>query len=335
MDTSTKYSNAVHLENRIARPYKSEREYEMSRKKKHNFADYAYDWFNTFSKPNVEEVTAVTYKRQLDLHIVPVLGSLDIEEIMPMDIQRVFNRMGEAASQQTKNKCKIVLSQIFKMAVEERLIMFNPVSSTVLRIKGPASVETEPYSVAEMKYFAAHLDDLDNEEDRAWFALSISLPLRPEEVLGLRWQDIDISNRILHVRSTVTHPTRNLGTFKPYTKTNSSVRDLAMPRWLVKYLPEPGRPLDFVIGECCPMSYTRLRRMRERIARQICYDGLITPRRFRTTVATDISAMTHDLKLVQRMLGHATPQMTLKHYDKGRSTTMDASDAISRCYGFV
>ena len=26
--------------------------------------------------------------------------------------------------------------------------------------------------------------------------------------------------------------------------------------------------------------------------------------------------MTHDLKLVQQMLGHATPQMTLKHYDK-------------------
>ena len=43
--------------------------------------------------------------------------------------------------------------------------------------------------------------------------------------------------------------------------------------------------------------------------------------------------MTHDLKLVQQMLGHATPQMTLKHYDKGRSTAIDASQAIGKCYG--
>ena len=64
------------------------------------------------------------------------------------------------------------------------------------------------------------------------------------------------------------------------------------------------------------------------------FNETITPRRFRTTVATDISAETHDLKLVQRMLGHSTPQMTLKHYDKGRSTATDAAQAISKCYGF-
>ena len=34
------------------------------------------------------------------------------------------------------------------------------------------------------------------------------------------------------------------------------------------------------------------------------------------------------------MLGHSTPQMTLKHYDKGRSTAADAAQTISKCYGF-
>ena len=73
--------------------------------------------------------------------------------------------------------------------------------------------------------------------------------------------------------------------------------------------------------------------MRKRIQRELAFAEPITPRRFRTTVATDISAATHDLKLVQHMLGHATPQMTLKHYDKGRETAADASEAISRAYG--
>ncbi len=74
--------------------------------------------------------------------------------------------------------------------------------------------------------------------------------------------------------------------------------------------------------------------MRYRIKRETGFDDRITPRRFRTTMVTDISNETHDLKLVQYMPGHSTPQMTLKHYDKGRSTAVDASAAISEVYGF-
>lgn len=301
---------------------------------KHRFDDYAERWFEVFSRPNISEVTAVSYMQQLRCHLLPVLGDMFVEDITAADIQRVFNQMGDVASQQTKSKAKNVLNQILKMAVEERIIDYNPLQSTTLRIKGTTSVSTEPYSIAEMRYFVNHLDDIEDLTDRAWLALSVSLPLRPEEVLGLRWCDIDQYNLVLRVRSTVTHPTRNYGQFKAYTKTEASVRDLAIPEWLLRYLPEQGNPEEFVVGGWTPLSYTRLRRLRTRIARQIGYDGVITPRRFRTTVATDISAMTHDLKLVQRMLGHATPQMTLKHYDKGRSTAVDATDAISKCYGF-
>lgn len=375
MGIFSKYSKHTNLGNRIARPYKPDKEepLPLNRKKirrevmingakvwvtadteqeyvdkvakllgapgrsyteKHSFADLAYRWFEVFSKPNVEEVTAITYKRQLDRHILPVLGNIAVEDITPDDVQRVFNRMGEEASQQTKNKCKNVLNQVFKMAVESRFITLNPLQSATIRIKGPSAVSVEPYSVAEMRFFAASIDEIPDPTDRAWFALSISLPLRPEEVLGLRWQDVDEASLTIHVRSTVSHPTRNNAVFKPYTKTDSSLRVLAIPQRILDCLPDRGRPLEFVIGGISPMSYCRTRKMRARIARQIGYSGEITPRRFRTTVATDISATTHDLKLVQHMLGHATPQMTLKHYDKGRSTAVDATEAIGKCYGF-
>ena len=153
-------------------------------------------------------------------------------------------------------------------------------------------------------------------------------------MLGLTWADVDEENCILHIRNTVTHPTRNEPEFKPYTKTAASVRDLVFPREVLRYLPKRGKPEEFVVGGRNPISYTQLRGVRKRITYALHFDETITPRRFRTTVATDISATTHDLKLVQRMLGHSTPQMTLKHYDKGRSTAADAAQAISRCYGF-
>ena len=301
---------------------------------RHNFKEYANRWFYGISQPNVAEVTANTYRRQLNYHIFPVLGDRNIEEIDSFLIQQVFNRLSPDAKQDTKNKIKNVLNQIFKMAAEEGLIRRNPMLSSSLRIKGQAATVTEPYSVADMRFFAAHLDDLSEPIDRGWLALSVCLPLRPEEVLGLQWRDIDEVNGVIHIRNTVSHPDRNRPVFRTYTKTASSVRTLAIPAWLIQRLPQRGLDLEFVIGGESPVSYTQLRWMRKRIAAQIGYPGTITPRRFRTTVATDISAMTHDLKLVQHMLGHATPQMTLKHYDKGRSTTVDGVQAIEQCYGF-
>lgn len=302
-------------------------------KPKHPFGEYALTWLNVFSRPNVERVTSVSYEQQLKNYILPVLGEMNLEDITPADVQKIFNNMGKRMKQESKNKVKIVLNQIFKMAMNDDIIAKNPLEAPSIRIKGEKSTPTVPYSVNEMRYMAEHLIDIQSGMDRAWLAISISLPLRPEEVLGLTWADVDEVNGVFHIRNTVTHPARNEPEFKTYTKTAASIRDLAVSEELLSCLPVRGKPNEFVIGGKTPLTYMQVRRMRERIRRDIQFDGSITPRRFRTTVATDISAQTHDLKLVQKMLGHSSPQMTLKHYDKGRSTTVDATDAITSCYG--
>lgn len=302
-------------------------------KPKHPFGEYALTWLNVFSRPNVERVTSVSYEQQLKNYILPVLGEMNLEDITPADVQKIFNSMGKRMKQESKNKVKIVLNQIFKMAMNDDIIAKNPLEAPSIRIKGEKSTPTVPYSVNEMRYMVEHLIDIQSGMDRAWLAISISLPLRPEEVLGLTWADVDEVNGVFHIRNTVTHPARNEPEFKTYTKTAASIRDLAVSEELLSCLPVRGKPNEFVIGGKTPLTYMQVRRMRERIQRDIQFDGSITPRRFRTTVATDISAQTHDLKLVQKMLGHSSPQMTLKHYDKGRSTTVDATDAITSCYG--
>lgn len=302
-------------------------------KPKHPFGEYALTWLNVFSRPNVERVTSVSYEQQLKNYILPVLGEMNLEDITPADVQKIFNNMGKHMKQESKNKVKIVLNQIFKMAMNDDIIAKNPLEAPSIRIKGEKSTPTVPYSVNEMRYMAEHLIDIQSGMDRAWLAISISLPLRPEEVLGLTWADVDEVNGVFHIRNTVTHPARNEPEFKTYTKTAASIRDLAVSEELLSCLPVRGKLNEFVIGGKTPLTYMQVRRMRERIQRDIQFDGSITPRRFRTTVATDISAQTHDLKLVQKMLGHSSPQMTLKHYDKGRSTTVDATDAIASCYG--
>lgn len=305
---------------------------ERPQEQKHLFKDYAKNWYEKFSKPNIARNTAITYERQLKNNIYPILGQKYIEDITVDDIQTLFNSFKNGTKKETKTKTKTVLIQIFKKAYEDQVIHRNPMAASSLKITGEQSEPTKPYTVEQMQYLAAHLSEIDNETERAWLAISICLPLRPEEVLGLKWNNVDLENLTVSIKNTVTHPTRNEAYFTEYTKTATSRRILVLPPEIKQYLPPKGKPDEFVIGGKAPISYTSLRNMRKRIAKKIGFDEGITPRRFRTTVATDISNQTHDIKLVQKMLGHSTPEITLKYYDKGRNTAADATLAISTCY---
>lgn len=117
---------------------------------KHLFADYALNWFETYSKPNVETATATTYKRQLSLHLLPAFEGLNVEDITTDHVQRLFNGMTGAKA--TKDKARMVLNQIMDAAVEDKLISANPVKSRRVKISGNASRATTPYSVEQMRY---------------------------------------------------------------------------------------------------------------------------------------------------------------------------------------
>lgn len=185
--------------------------------------------------PNVETATAVTYNRQLTLHIFPVLGDLYVEDITVDDVQRRFNNISGAKA--TKDKVKIVLNQIFNCAVEDKLLSQNPLKSKRLKITGSVSKATVPYSVEQMRFLVQHIDDIQKPLDRAFIALQALHPLRLEEVLGLHSCDIDIGNMEIHVRRAVTHPTRNHPEVKE-TKTDSSVRTIGLSSLALPYLLE-------------------------------------------------------------------------------------------------
>lgn len=98
---------------------------------RHLFADYAMTWFETYSKPNIETVTATTYKRQLTCHLLPAFEGLAVEDITTDDVQRLFNGMTGAKT--SKDKTKMVLNQILDAAVEDGLITKTPYGLSVSR----------------------------------------------------------------------------------------------------------------------------------------------------------------------------------------------------------
>lgn len=299
---------------------------------KHVFREYAEHWYTVFSKPNIEASTALTYRRQLDLYWIPAFGNKPVEDITTADIQDVLNGMGDVAKG-TKKKAMMVLRTIMSQAVEDGYITRNVAKSDRLRINGKAAKETPPYSVKQMQHLVANIPNVKNETDRTFLAITALHPLRPEEVFGLQYGDIDRKNHKIHINRAVTYPDRNQPLVKA-TKTEGSVRTIDLAPQVEQYIPE-GDATAFVFGNDKPLSYSQIRRMRERIKKDTAFDEDIVPRRFRTTVLTDIYDTTKDIKQTQAAAGHTTADMTLKYYVKGRQQGGNTAAPVASCYGLA
>lgn len=295
---------------------------------KHPFKTYAIEWFELYSKPNVETATAVTYERQIRLYLIPHFKDLAVEDISVDDVQRLFNGIKGAKS--TKQKVKIVLNMIFEAAIEDGIISRNPLKSRRLKITGKDSKTTKEYTVDQMGYLVRHIGDVRNPTDRAYLALQALHPMRLEEVLGLKWGDIDFDRMAIYISRAVTHPKRNRPEVKP-PKTAASKRVISLSRIAVLYL-APGDSDEFVFGGKEPFSYQQVKRMCERIQKDLNFEERITPIRFRTTVLTDIYDQTKDVKVAQAAAGHTTSAMTLKHYIHGRASAEVATHVIDDLY---
>ena len=128
----------------------------------HNFRVFAEKWFEVFAKPNVRKGSQTSYRRQLDVHIYPVLGEKDIEDITVADAMQVFNAMGDenTIGIETKKKVRTVLNQILCYAIDEKIISKNPLEAYSFRIRGKESEPTKAYTVEQMPYIIEHLRDI-------------------------------------------------------------------------------------------------------------------------------------------------------------------------------
>lgn len=80
------------------------------------------------------------------------------------------------------------------------------------------------------------LEVIGGERLEAFYVLALMTGLRRGELLGLRWDDIDLSSRQLHVRRALQRVGGKLQMVEP--KTGSSVRTVVLPKLAVRYLRE-------------------------------------------------------------------------------------------------
>jgi len=240
---------------------------------------------------------------------LPAFGERSIASITTDDIQQFLNERREMASK-TLILMRNLMGEIFKDAVEDGLIAKDPTASRRLVIPSDKKTEREALPLADYKDILRQLPALPDEERRL-LALLMLTGMRRGEVLGLRWDDIDTENGLIHVRRNVTHPQTNqphIGT----PKTKSGTRDIPLDPMLKELLIPMGTK-GFIIGGEQPVSLTHYTNTWNRIKKAVDLHGA-TAHVFRHSYLTYAAGESSDIKSLQKIAGHSDIRMTMNRY---------------------
>jgi integrase len=152
-------------------------------------------WLEEFVKPNRAPRTFRSYYEVLDGHLPTRIGTMPLARLAAEDVQRALNHIVEGGHARTADLLRAVLRSAFNKAVRLRRMPSNPVLGTD-PIKC-VSLETATFTADEGRRF---LDASEDDRLGALFMIALSLGLRKGEVIGLKPGDIDLENRVLHVR---------------------------------------------------------------------------------------------------------------------------------------
>lgn len=202
-----KRSTKENLEKEIIRFYKEKhkaesREYITLEQVYKEWLIYRRDFTSTKSK-TIQENVAEWNKFFKDTE----LSKMPIKDIQPITLIRFFRSVTKDRSVTHKrvSNARSVLNGIFSYAIEEELILHNPVSDVNFKqfVYKPVENQSENvFSQEEAVKLLTYLNDI-NEPYALAISLSFYLFIRVGETKALRWSDIDYEKRTIYLHGQV------------------------------------------------------------------------------------------------------------------------------------
>lgn len=282
--------------------------------------DYLDYWLEDVVKPNRRPSTYAQCETTVRLYLKPGLGSQDMRRLSVSTVQAFLNDLriaGHSVSQM--HVSRKVLSAALTRAQREELVARNV--ARLVELPPEQHKEVEPWRAGEIATF---LREVRSDTLFAAYLLLTLYGLRRGELLGLRWQDIDVPRRELRIRQQLVRVGNQLH-IGPL-KTQMSRRDLPLITPVLQALQEhyeeqAGREIKsdlvFTTSSGNPIEPRNLTRSFERF----CKRHSLRPIRLhdlRHTQATMLMRLSVPPRTVQMLLGHSritTTQEIYQHSD--------------------
>lgn len=309
---------------------------------------FFHTWLSEIKETTVKANTLSVYLEIYKVHISPALGALKVSSINKLMIQRLLGTMKKnGLSANTLAKTKSILYSLFKEAMENRMISYNPCENITIRRD---KTERRVLSQREQKILLAALSGSRYE---MLCILGLSTGLRIGELSGLSWSDIDFEAKTLTVRRTYIYlhdvagrkmrdvfhspKTKNscrtirlldstLALLQSHKEKQSREKELLGEHWQPI---EDGEDLVFTTKNGKPVRGLNVTETLNHYVEQINLKELatadaegrtpvlferITPHALRHTFATRAFESGIPPKVVQQILGHSSLEMTMDLY---------------------
>ncbi len=158
--------------------------------------EYLDRWLKDSVCGSVREGTARRYEELSRLHIKPALGRTKLTKLAPGHVRALYGEKLDAGlSARTVNYVHRTLFKALKQATADGLVPRNVAS--LVKAPRPAKREIRPLDRDQAR---ALLEAARGDRLEALYVLAITAGLRQGELLGLKWEDVDLSTGTLSVR---------------------------------------------------------------------------------------------------------------------------------------
>lgn len=149
-----------------------------------------------------KETTMTVYRSLYRTHLVPHLGTLDLERVKPEDVERMVGRMRRSGTgPKTTVNALALLHQVFDHGRRRGWCNSNPCALVDRpRVEQSADIHYLELPEIEAVLRAVRADEPLGSTDRTLYLTAAMTGLRQGELLALRWRDIDWTAGRVRVR---------------------------------------------------------------------------------------------------------------------------------------
>jgi len=163
-------------------------------------SEYLDRWLSDSDRGTVRESTYSRDKYLVTNHIKPSIGRIKLKNVSALHLQRLYrDRLDAGLSGSTVQKMHHVIHKALSQAVRWDLIPRNPAGN--VKAPTPSTKEMHPLSADEARQL---LEAARDDRLEALYVLALHTGMRRGELLGLKWDDVDLDNETIRVRRTLT-----------------------------------------------------------------------------------------------------------------------------------
>lgn len=157
-------------------------------------------WIENIKGESIRPNTIRNYKERFQHNIKDCIGNMILSEVKPMHCQNVLNQMKDDYKSSTIYQTRITLFSMLSDAVENDVIVKNPVTKAVKHNIGKEPKKVRALTIDEQKKFLEVARDSSNYNQ---YAFLLQTGLRTGEMIALKWSDIDFKKKVVHINKSM------------------------------------------------------------------------------------------------------------------------------------